>query len=363
VSDGASVTALLELTERLCAIPSVSGTEADVADFVERWLRDRAAALDVRRIGNNVVARTSAGAERRVVLGGHLDTVPENGNLAPRRAGDTLHGLGSADMKGGIAVLLHLAAALARTGGDHDVTLVFYEGEEVADEHNGLRRLFAEHRELVDGDMAVLLEPTGGYLEAGCQGTAHVRATFTGRRAHSARPWKGVNAIHRAAPALARCAGHQAETVTVEGLEYREALQVVRVEGGVANNVVPDACTLIVNRRIAPARTVEVAITQVYELLGDADTLEVLTASPPAPPNLTHPLVQELVGAGVLGVRPKLGWTDVARFAAHGIPACNFGPGDPELAHTADERVDLADLTRCADVLGAFLGLRTAATA
>ena len=266
-------------------------------------------------------------------------------------------------MKGGLAVLLHLARDLATHPGGRDVTLVFYEGEEVADEHNGLRFLFAEHAELVAGDLAILLEPTGGWLEAGCQGTVHVRATFTGKRAHTARPWMGTNAIHRAAPVLARCAGYEAETVTVDGLDYREALQVVRVRGGIANNVVPDVCEFVVNRRIAPSRTVEVAVTELYELLGDADTLEVVSASPPAPPNLTHPLVQELIGAGGLSVRPKLGWTDVARFAAHGIAACNYGPGDPELAHTAEELVELGDLTRCADVLRAFLGLRAGAAA
>ena len=238
---------------------------------------------------------------------------------------------------------------------------MFYEGEEVADEHNGLRFLFAEHPELVAGDLAVLLEPTGGWLEAGCQGTIHIRAAFEGTRAHTARPWMGVNAIHRATRVLARCAGFEPEVVDVDGLEYREALQVVRINGGVANNVVPDACELVVNRRIAPSRTIEHAISDCYELLGDADTLEVLSASAPAPPNLSHPLVQELIGAGVRGVRPKLGWTDVARFAAHGIAACNFGPGDPELAHTAAERVELHDLVHCAGVLEGFLGLRAGA--
>jgi succinyl-diaminopimelate desuccinylase len=359
----AAVTDLLALTEQLCAVPSVSGDEGPLADLVEQWLRSHAAALDIRRIGNNVVARTTGSCARRVVLGGHLDTVPPNGNRTPHRDGDTLHGLGAADMKGGLALLLRLGGALAAQSGDYEATLIFYEGEEVTDEHNGLRRLFADHRDLVAGDLAILLEPTGGYVEAGCQGTIHVRATFSGKRAHSARPWMGINAIHRAAPALARCAGYRPETVTVDGLEYREALQVVRIEAGVANNVVPDECTFVVNRRIAPARTVEVAISEVYELIGDANTLEVLNASPPASPNLTHPLVAQLIGAGVLGVRPKLGWTDVARFAAHGIAACNFGPGNPELAHTADEQVELDDLVRCADVLAAFLGVRAAATA
>jgi succinyl-diaminopimelate desuccinylase len=359
----ATRTDLLELTEALCAIPSVSGTEAALADEVEAHLRTHAPELEILRLNNNVIARTTGAAAPRVVLGGHIDTVPANGNLEPRRDGDVLHGLGAADMKGGLAVLLHLAAAASAAPPVRACTFVFYEGEEVSDAENGLRYLFAEQADLVAGDVAVLLEPTGGWLEAGCQGTIHVRASYAGARAHTARPWMGNNAIHRVAPVLTRCAGYPAETVTVDGLEYREALQVVRIAGGIANNVVPDSCELVVNRRIAPARTVDEALADLYELLGDADTIEVLNASPPAPPNLTNPLIDELIGAGVLGVRPKLGWTDVARFAAHGIAACNFGPGDPELAHTATERVDRDDLRRAASVLAAFLGVRTDVTA
>jgi succinyl-diaminopimelate desuccinylase len=348
------VTDLLALTEQLCAVPSVSGEERALADLVEARLRERAGTLDITRIGNNVVARTRRGVSTRILLGGHLDTVPPNDNATPRVAGDQLHGLGSADMKGGLAVLLVLAESLARSDGARDVTLVFYEGEEVADEHNGLRRLFAERPDLVAADVAVLLEPTGGWIEAGCQGTIHVRVTFKGARAHSARPWMGVNAVHRAAPTLARVAVHEAPTVTVDGLDYRESLQVVRVQAGIANNVVPDRCEIVVNRRYAPACSPDDAVAQTLALFVDADEAEVVSASPAAAPNLTHPLVAELVAAGSLDVRPKLGWTDVARFTQHGIAAVNFGPGDPELAHTADERVDRADLDYCLRVLSKF---------
>jgi succinyl-diaminopimelate desuccinylase len=311
----------------------------------------------VERVGNNVVARTDHGLDRRIVLAGHLDTVPPNGNSEPRRKGDVLHGLGTADMKGGLAVLLDLAARAADQRARHDTTFIFYEAEEIADEHNGLRRLFAERRDLVEGHLAVLLEPTAGWVEAGCQGTISMRATFDGMRAHSARPWMGTNAIHRAAALLERTATFEAATVDVDGLAYRESLQVVRVEGGVANNVVPDRCTVVVNRRYAPSRSLEDAIAEVRTWCADADDLEVLNASPAAPPNLWDPLVAELVGVYNLPVRPKLGWTDVARFSAHGIPALNLGPGDPELAHTADERVERADLDGCAAVLGSFLGV------
>ena len=349
---------LLALTESLCAIPSVSGSEAALADDVEHRLRRDAPALTIERIGQNVVARTDHGLSTRVVLGGHLDTVPPNDNETPTRDGDTLHGLGTADMKGGLAVLLSIAAGLGAARPQRDVTFVFYEGEEVADEHNGLRRLFAERAELVAGDLAILLEPTGGWVEAGCQGTIHVRATFDGQRAHSARPWMGVNAIHKAAPLLERVAGFAAETVAVDGLDYRESLQVVRVEGGIANNVVPDRCSVVINRRYAPSRSLEAAVATVEALCVEtgADSVEVLNASPAAPPNLWNPLVAELVGVYNLPVRPKLGWTDVARFAAHGIPALNLGPGDPELAHTAKEFVTLADLEGCAAVLRSLIG-------
>lgn len=348
---------VLELTEALCAVPSVSGAEGDLADAVEARLRARAPGLEVTRVRNNVVARTDAGRAQRIVLGGHLDTVPPNGNEAPRRDGDVVHGLGSGDMKGGLAVLLLLAEAAGRTAPERDLTFVFYEGEEVADQHNGLRHLFAQRRDLVAGDLAVLLEPTGGWIEAGCQGTIHVRATFHGRRAHTARPWMGDNAVHRAAPLLARLAGFEPATVEVDGLPYREALQVVRVEGGIANNVVPDRAAIVVNRRYAPDRPLDAAVAEVRDLCAGADEVEVLNASPAAPPNLAAPLVAELCGRFDLPVRPKLGWTDVARFAEHGILACNFGPGDPELAHTAEERVERVGLEGCHRVLAAFAGV------
>jgi succinyl-diaminopimelate desuccinylase len=349
------VSDLLALTAELVAVPSESHHEGALADVVEERLRARATALDVIRVAANVVARTDAGRARRVVLAGHLDTVPANANAEPRCEGDTLYGLGSADMKGGLAVLLELATRAA--GSRFDVTLCFYAGEEVADEFNGLRTLFADRPSLVGGDLAILLEPTGGWVEAGCQGTLHLRAEFDGTRAHSARPWTGTNAIHRAAPVLARLAEHRADTVSVDGLAYRESLEVVRIEGGVAHNVVPDSCGLVVNRRFAPKYSVVEARDQTEMLLAGADRVEVLNASPAAPPNLVHPLVAEFIGSLDLAVRPKLGWTDVARFASHGIPALNFGPGDPELAHTQGEFVTREALEGCHAVLAHFLGL------
>lgn len=348
---------LLGLTAALIAVPSVFPDEGPLADAIERRVRARAPKLEVTRLANNVIARTELGAARRVVLGGHLDTVPANANAAPRVEGDVVHGLGAADMKGSLAVLLQIAEALQSGVPCLDVTLFWYEGEEVAEEHNGLRRVFAEAPELLSADLAVLCEPTGGWVEAGCQGTIHVRAEFRGARAHSARPWMGENAIAKAAPVLARVASHELEPIAVDGLEFRQALQLVRVDGGIANNVVPDTASFVVNRRFAPSLSCDSVIADTVALLAGADAIDVINESPGAPPNLADPLVAEFVGRLNLPVRPKLGWTDVARFAARGIPALNFGAGDPTLAHTRDERVERADLDQCAARLRDFCGL------
>jgi succinyl-diaminopimelate desuccinylase len=356
---------LLALTAALVDVPSESHHEAHLADLVEARLAGRAGALDVTRVADNVVVRTHLGRERRVVLGGHLDTVPANGNDRATIDGDVVHGVGAADMKGGLAVLLRLAEELAAAPADgagaprHDVTLVLYEGEEVADEFNGLRHVLEVQPDLLAADFAVLLEPTDGWVEAGCQGFLIVRAEFDGARAHTARPWMGVNAIHRASAALARVAAHESDTVRVDGLEFRESLQAVRMEGGVTgkHNVVPDTCALVVNRRFAPAYSAEEAREQVEALLADADRVEVLQAQPAAAPNLANPLVADFVTGLELPVRPKLGWTDVARFASRGVPAVNFGPGDPTIAHTAGELVTRAGVERCYEVLARFVGL------
>ena len=353
---------LLALTTALVAVRSESHHEAALADLVEARLRSRAPSLTIDRIGANVIARTTLDRDRRVVLGGHLDTVPANaGNEVPRVDGDVLHGLGSADMKGGLAVLLRLAEVLHRdpSPARHDVTLAFYECEEVRDEFNGLGIVMGEQPELLAADFAVLLEPTDGWVEAGCQGVLVARAGFDGERAHAARPWMGRNAIHRASVVLARLAAHQTDVVDVDGLEFREAFQVVGIEGGIPDrhNVVPDRCTITVNRRFAPKYTTEDAEGQVRALLEDADDVEIIQAQAAAPPNLGDPLVDDFVRGLALPVRPKLGWTDVARFASRGIPALNFGPGDPTIAHTQGEFVTRESVERCYDVLGRFVGV------
>jgi len=358
----ADATDLLGLTTALVAVRSESHHEAELADLVEARLRERAPSLAVSRVGENVIARTELRHRQRVVLGGHLDTVPANdGNEVPRVEGDVLHGLGAADMKSGLAVLLRLAEALhtdpARA--QHDVTLAFYECEEVADEFNGLGKVFAARPDLLAADFAVLLEPTDGWVEAGCQGVLVARAGFDGERAHAARPWMGRNAIHRASAVLARLAAHEADTVDVDGLAFRESFQVVGIEGGLADkhNVVPDRCTITVNRRFAPCYSPEEAEAQVRALLRGADDIEILQAQHAAEPNLTNPLVDAFVSGLSLPVRPKLGWTDVARFAARGVPAVNFGPGDPAIAHTRGEFVGRDSVESAYGVLARFTGV------
>jgi succinyl-diaminopimelate desuccinylase len=334
------VTDLLALTATLVDLPSVSHHEAAIADWIEAEL-GAVPWLDVERVGDNVVARTDLGRPTRLVLAGHTDTVPVNGNDRARVDGDTLFGLGSADMKSGLAVMVELARTVAEAA--VEVTYVFYVCEEVAAEHNGLRLLFRDRPDLVAGDAALIGEPTGGAIEAGCQGSLRVGVTLAGVRAHTARPWTGRNAIHRLGAVLALVDGYEARRPVIDGCEYREAVQAVGVEGGVAGNVVPDRATVFINHRFAPDRSADEAVAALRELIGpaldDGDTVEVVDVAEGAPPGLSHPLLAALIERNRLEVRAKLGWTDVARFAAHGIPAANFGPGDPLLAHTADEHV------------------------
>ena len=346
---GGSGTALLAATATLVDVPSVSHHEQALAAAVEARLR-RCAHLRVDRIGDNVIARSALGRSRRVILAGHLDTVPANGNAGARIDGDVLWGLGSADMKGGLAVMLDLAETMPEPA--VDVTYVFYVAEEVAREHNGLLQIEAAAPDALAGDAAILGEPTGAVIEAGCQGVLKLEVVLGGARAHTARPWMGDNAVHRLATVLDRVAAFDERQPVIDGCRYREALQAVRVEGGVATNVVPDRAALVLNHRFAPDRDVAAAEAAVREWLASAldpgrgDTVTVVDSSPSAPPNLADPLFSALLNATGAPARAKLGWTDVAFFTERGVPAVNFGPGDPELAHTAGERVTAAELAQ-----------------
>lgn len=342
------------LTAALVDIESVSGNEGAIADAVEFWLRD-CAGLDVVRDGNAVAARTNLGRPTRVVLAGHLDTVPVNDNLPGHTTGDDLWGRGSVDMKAGVAVFLWLARHLDNPV--HDVTWIFYDLEEVEASRNGLGRLAKSRPDLLRGDFAILGEPSNAIIEGGCNGTLRVEVTARGRRAHSARSWMGINAIHKAHTILDLLADFEPETVTVDGLEFREGLNAVAIRGGVAGNVVPDECTVEVNYRFAPSKSEADALGVVQRLFADFD-LAVTDIAAGARPGADSALARSFIDAAGGRITAKYGWTDVARFSEMGIPAVNFGPGDPSLAHADDERVPLQHITDCVESLRAWLGGR-----
>ncbi len=342
------------LTAALVDIPSESRNEARIADEVEAALRAQTAGFEVIRNGNAVLARTRLDRATRVLLAGHLDTVPVAGNLPSRRENGELHGCGTADMKSGDAVFLHLAATVAEPA--HDLTLVFYDCEEIDSAANGLGRIERELPDWLTADVAILGEPTAGYIEAGCQGTLRVVISATGTRAHSARSWLGDNAIHKLGAVLDRLAGYRARSVDIDGCTYREGLSAVRIDGGVAGNVIPDAASVTVNYRFAPDRSPAAALQHVHDVFDGLDVrIEQTDAAAGALPGLAAPAAKALVQAADGQVRAKYGWTDVSRFAALGIPAVNYGPGDPNLAHRRDERVPVDNITAAADMLRRYL--------
>jgi succinyl-diaminopimelate desuccinylase len=342
---------VLDLTTALVDVESVSGGERDIADLIEAAV-SQVPWLDVWRHQNSIVARTELGRAERVVVAGHIDTVPVNRNLPSRLDGDLLYGLGSCDMKGGVAVSLLLAAGLATPS--RDVTYVFYEAEEVEADRNGLGLIAAERPELLAADFAVLMEPSNAGVEAGCQGTMRLDVTTTGKRAHSARAWNGVNAIHGAGAILDRLARYVPRQPVIDGLTYREGLNAVAIEGGVAGNVIPDACTVSVNYRFAPDRSEEEAATHLSEVF-DGFELVVVDSAPGALPGLDRPAAAAFLAAVGGSAHPKFGWTDVSRFSALGVPAVNFGPGDPELAHSQAEHVPVGHLRSCLAQMKAWL--------
>jgi succinyl-diaminopimelate desuccinylase len=339
------------LTESLVDIESVSGNERALADRVEAALRPLSH-LSTTRHGNTIVARTHLSRAERVVVAGHLDTVPVAGNLPSRRVGTRIYGLGACDMKGGLAVALRLAATVAHPV--RDVTYVFYDCEEVEAEKNGLGQLGQHSPAVLAADFAVLMEPSSAQVEGGCQGTLRADIVLHGRRAHSARAWMGANAIHAAGEVLARLADYRPREVPIDGLVYREGLHAVGVSGGVAGNVIPDECRVTVNYRFAPDRSEGEALAHVREAFADHE-VELRDSAPGAMPGLDRPAAADFVVAVGAEPRPKFGWTDVARFAELGIPAVNYGPGESQLAHTKDEYVEVAELHQCEDRLTSWL--------
>lgn len=349
---------LVQLTAELVSISSVSRQESALAERVARELRAHPW-LEVERVGDNVVARTTLGRSHRVLVAGHLDTVPPAGNSEPRVVDGAVFGVGACDMKGGVAVILDLAATCEAPA--VDVTWCLYAREEVSRSENGLVQLWDERPDLLTADVAVLCEPTDARVEAGCQGSLRAEVHLGGVRAHTARPLAGKNAIHRLASLIAHVASWQGRCVEIDGCEYTEQLQAVHVAGGVAGNVVPDHAVLTLNHRFAPDRdstTAYAVVRDVAEGLLDAglgDRVVLVDAADGAPPGLGHPLLAGLVRESGKEPRGKVGWTDVATMWAHGVPAANFGPGDPLLAHHPEEHVTRASLERAREVLGAFL--------
>lgn len=346
---------VVDLLADLVDIPSESQSEQAIADAIDAALAG-AAHLKVERDGNTIVARTDLGRPDRVLICGHIDTVPAADNLPHRivevGSEQRVTGLGSCDMKGGVAVQLALAANL--TAPERDVTYVFYECEEIAESFNGLKRVADTRPELLAGDFAVLMEPSDAGVEAGCQGTLRAEVRTTGRRAHSARSWLGDNAIHSAADVLARLAAYVPARVPIDGMEYREGLNAVSISGGVAGNVIPDETVVTVNYRFAPSQSEELAERHVRAVFAGFD-VRIVDSAAGALPGLSHPAAQAFLAVTGAQPRPKFGWTDVARFSALGIPAVNYGPGDPSLAHTREEYVPVEQVRSCLDVMSRWL--------
>ncbi|MBB2974782.1 succinyl-diaminopimelate desuccinylase [Microbacterium endophyticum] len=348
-------TSSIELTRAICDIPSVSDDERTLADAITDAISSLAH-LDLYRDGDTIVARTDTGKAQRVVIAGHIDTVPINNNL-PTRVIDVdgepmLWGRGTVDMKAGVAVQLKLAAELVDPR--VDITWMWYDHEEVAAHLNGLTRLAKTRPDLFAGDFAILGEPSNGDIEGGCNGNIRAIVRTSGVRAHSARAWIGENAIHKVAPILMRLSEYRPKTVAVDGLEYREGLNAVRIAGGIAGNVIPDACEVEVNYRFAPNKNSDEAESHMRDVFAGFD-LEVIDVADGARPGLDAPLAKEFIAAVGGEPRPKYGWTDVARFSALGVPAVNYGPGDPHLAHHDNEQVPLSQIESVERGLRAWL--------
>jgi succinyl-diaminopimelate desuccinylase len=340
------------LTVALCDIESVSGDERRLAEAIELVLRE-VPHLTVDRDGDAVVARTNLGRPERVVVAGHIDTVPLGDNLPCRVVDGRIHGCGTTDMKSGVAVQLRLAKHLVEP--NRDVTYVFYDHEEVEADKNGLGRVVRNHPDWLAGDFAVLMEPTNATVEAGCQGTVRADVVLRGHRAHSARSWMGSNAIHAAGDLLQRLAAYEAAEVEIDGLTYREGMNAVGITGGVAGNVIPDECRVTVNYRFAPDKSEGQAADVVRRVLSGFE-VEVSDSAPGALPGLSHPAAAEFVAMVGREPLPKFGWTDVARFSALGVPAVNYGPGDPSVAHQREEYCDIAPILECEQKMRAWLG-------
>ena len=290
-----------------------------------------------------------------VVLVAHYDTVPAQGNIPGRIVDGRIEGLGAADMKGGVAVAIELVRDVAREGASVDVALLLFGKEELPAQFSTLPELFERSQLVHDADLAIVLEPTGGAIQAGCVGNINARVTFHGVSGHSARPWLAENAIHKALVALEPVAALERREVVISGLPFYEVVSVTRIDAGIADNVVPDRATALLNFRYTPDRTSEEAEAYLRSLVPTASELELSGDSPPARVVADAPLVQALRAAGDLAVEPKQAWTNVADFTSRGIDAINFGPGEPRFAHRRDEQVEIGALVDCYETLRRFV--------
>ncbi len=338
---------LVETLGWLVGIPSATGNEQEIQSALAARFEGRE---PVSLVADSlVVGEPEPG---KILLVGHTDTVPLQGNPGARVEGDRVHGLGTTDMKGGLAVMVHLIEDM----GTERIVGVFYAGEEGALSGNQLAPILDAHPDLIRAEAGIVMEPTNREMHAGCQGSVNARVWFDGEAAHSARPWQGVNAITRAAGFLEMMGRLEPELHPIEGLPFKEVMSVTRAQGGVANNIIPARFELNVNYRFSPDRTTEEAIARLGDVCSAADGFEVNDASPAAYPALGHPLFTRLAEAAGSEIGHKQGWTDVAQLAARGVPAINFGPGETALAHKPGESVRIDDLDWAYSALRSVLG-------
>jgi succinyl-diaminopimelate desuccinylase len=350
------VSDLAETLLWLVDIPSPTGEEGRIATEVAARLYPALGLDGVDRFGNSLIAGHRTGRPL-VVLAGHLDTVPSQGQ-GPATVDDyRLHGLGAADMKAGLAVMLHLLEDPTIKMGPYDVVGIFYAGEEGPSAGNELEEILTSAAWMQEAELAILLEPSDGQVQLGCNGVINARIGFRGRSAHSARPWLGENAISKAGGFLSEIHHREPLEVEVEGLTFREVMSVTSGQGGIANNIIPPSFDLNLNYRFAPHRSLEEAIARVHEVAVAADEIEIIDSAPAGQVDADHPLVERLVAASGSEPGAKQGWTDVARFGTRGIKAVNFGPGETSQAHQAGESVALADLDRAFDCLRRILSV------
>jgi succinyl-diaminopimelate desuccinylase len=343
------LTTLAETTAWLVDIPSETGDETAIVEAIA----DRLSGMDEHRIGRSLVVGRPTGGPM-VLLVGHLDTVPSQGQGPARLADGVLHGLGAADMKGGLAVMIHLLEDDEVLAGPYSVVGVFYEGEEGPMDGNGLGPVLDSNTWLTEAQFAVVLEPSDAQIQVGCNGSINATVTFSGSSAHSARPWWGENAITKAGEWLTAMHHREPELHVVDGLEYREVMSVTTASGGIARNVIPDRLTLNLNYRFAPDRSVGDALEVLRAACDGADGFEVIDVAPAGPVDASHPFVERLARVSGAELAAKQGWTDVARLGMYGVPAVNFGPGRASEAHQKHEFVAVAEIE------STFAALRTA---